>query len=94
MRSFWPQPGEDEDELLDGVSDRRLVFGHFHVAFERTSASGVELVGAGSVGIPMDGDHRLIYALLHDDGRIERRRVAYDHAASAARIREVAGGAP
>ena len=31
---------------------------------------------------------------MHDDGRIERRRVAYDHAASAARVREVADGAP
>jgi hypothetical protein len=30
---------------------------------------------------------------MHDDGRIERRRVAYDHAASAARVREVADGA-
>ena len=93
MRSFWPQPGEDEDELLDGVSDQRLVFGHFHVAFERTSASGIELVAPGSVGIPMDGDHRAAYALLDDDGRIERRRVAYDHVASAARVRQVAAGA-
>jgi diadenosine tetraphosphatase ApaH/serine/threonine PP2A family protein phosphatase len=93
MRSFWPQPGEDENELLDGVSDRRLVFGHFHVAFERTSTSGIELVGPGSVGIPLDGDQRAAYALLHDDGRIERRRVAYDHAASAARVREAAAGA-
>ena len=31
---------------------------------------------------------------MDDDGRIERRRVAYDHAASAARVREVADGAP
>ncbi|MEA2255978.1 MAG: hypothetical protein QOG35_2023 [Solirubrobacteraceae bacterium] len=82
------------DELLEGVTDRRLVFGHYHVAFERTSASGVELVGPGSVGMPLDGDHRAAWALLHDDGRIERRRVAYDHAAGAARVREVAGDAP
>ena len=31
---------------------------------------------------------------MHDDGRIERRRVAYDHVTSATRVREVAGGAP
>ena len=48
----------------------------------------------GAVGIPLDGDHRAAWALMHDDGRIERRRVAYDHAASAARVREVADGAP
>lgn len=90
MHSFYPEPGHDEDELLDGVTDRRLVFGHFHVAFQRTSASGVELVAPGSVGIPMDGDQRAAYALLHRDGRIEPRRVAYDHAASAARVRAFA----
>jgi diadenosine tetraphosphatase ApaH/serine/threonine PP2A family protein phosphatase len=94
LRSFFPEPGDDEAELLEGVTDRRLVFGHFHLAFERTAANGIELVGPGSVGIPLDGDHRAAYALLHPDGRIERRRVAYDHAASAARVREVAGGAP
>ena len=94
LESFRPEPGDDEAELLEGVEDRRLVFGHFHVAFERTSANGIELVGPGSVGLPVDGDRRAAYALMHDDGRIERRRVAYDHAASAARVRQVADGAP
>jgi diadenosine tetraphosphatase ApaH/serine/threonine PP2A family protein phosphatase len=94
IRSFTPDPGDDEPELLEGVTDRRLVFGHLHVSFERRAANGIELVGPGSVGVPLDGDHRAAYALLHDDGRIERRRVDYDHAASAARVREVAGGAP
>jgi diadenosine tetraphosphatase ApaH/serine/threonine PP2A family protein phosphatase len=94
LRSFSPEPADDEDELLEGVVDRRLVFGHFHVAFERVAAGGIELVAPGSVGIPTDGDHRAAWALLHDDGRVERRRVAYDHAASAARVREVADGAP
>jgi diadenosine tetraphosphatase ApaH/serine/threonine PP2A family protein phosphatase len=94
LASFWPEPGEDEYELLEGVEDGRLVFGHFHVAFERVGAHGVELVAPGSVGMPTDGDHRAAWALMHDDGRIERRRVAYDHAASATRVREVADGAP
>jgi diadenosine tetraphosphatase ApaH/serine/threonine PP2A family protein phosphatase len=48
------------------------MFGHFQVAFERTSSSGIQLVAPGSVGIPMDGDHRAAYALLHDDGRTEQ----------------------
>jgi predicted phosphodiesterase len=94
LESFWPEPGQDEIELLDGVTDRRIVFGHFHIAFERVGAHGIELVAPGSVGMPTDGDHRAAWALMHDDGRIERRRVAYDHAASAARVREVADGAP
>jgi diadenosine tetraphosphatase ApaH/serine/threonine PP2A family protein phosphatase len=89
-----PESADLEDELLEGVTDRRLVFGHLHLAFERTTANGIVLVGPGAVGIPLDGDHRAAWALMHDDGRIERRRVAYDHAASAARVREVADGAP
>jgi predicted phosphodiesterase len=92
--SFRPEPEDDEPSLLEGVSDRRIVFGHYHLSFERMSAVGVELVGPGSVGMPLDGDHRAAWAVLHDDGRIERRRVAYDQAASAARVREVAEGAP
>jgi len=92
--SFWPEPGEDEAELLDGVEDRRLVFGHYHLSFGRIGAHEIELVAPGAVGIPLDGDHRAAWALMYDDGRIERRRVAYDHAASAARVREVADGAP
>jgi predicted phosphodiesterase len=94
LASFWPEPGEDEHELLEGVTDKRIVFGHFHVAFDRIGANGIELIAPGSVGMPTDGDHRAAWALMHDDGTIERRRVAYDHAASAARVREVAGGAP
>jgi diadenosine tetraphosphatase ApaH/serine/threonine PP2A family protein phosphatase len=94
LASFWPEPGDDELELLEGVVDRRLVFGHFHVSFDRIGAHGIELVAPGAVGIPLDGDHRAAWALMDDDGRIERRRVAYDHAASAARVREVADGAP
>jgi diadenosine tetraphosphatase ApaH/serine/threonine PP2A family protein phosphatase len=94
LASFWPEPGDDELELLEGVVDRRLVFGHFHVSFDRIGAHGIELVAPGAVGLPLDGDHRAAWALMDDDGRIERRRVAYDHAASAARVREIADGAP
>jgi diadenosine tetraphosphatase ApaH/serine/threonine PP2A family protein phosphatase len=83
VRSFMPAPTDDETELLDDVSEPRLVFGHTHLPFARRSASGVELVNPGSVGMPFDGDARAAYALLTDDGRIEHRRVAYDHAAAA-----------
>ena len=33
--------------------------------------------------MPFDGDPRAAYALVHDDGTIEHRRIAYDHEASA-----------
>jgi diadenosine tetraphosphatase ApaH/serine/threonine PP2A family protein phosphatase len=88
VRSFLPDPADDEDELLVGVAERRLVFGHTHLPFRRLSAGGVELVNPGSVGMPFDGDPRAAYALVHDDGAVEHRRVAYDHEASAAAVRE------
>ena len=92
VRSFLPDPGPDEEELLAGVGEQRLVFGHTHVAFRRTGGAGVELVNPGSVGMPMDGDHRAAWAVLRD-GQVELRRVPYDHAASAAAVRERLGQA-
>jgi diadenosine tetraphosphatase ApaH/serine/threonine PP2A family protein phosphatase len=93
VRSFLPEPAEDEAELLRGVEARRLVFGHTHLAFVRTAAGGIELVNPGSVGMPFDGDHRAAYAVVHPDGRVEGRRVAYDYVASAAAVRERLGEA-
>ena len=92
MRSFFPQPAPDEDELLAGVEDRRLVFGHTHLPFERVAA-GIELVNPGSVGMPLDGDHRASYGLRHHDGTIELRRVDYDREAAVAALRERFDGA-
>jgi predicted phosphodiesterase len=94
VRSFTPAPGDDEAELLDGVRERRLIFGHTHLPFRRMSASGaIELVNPGSVGMPFDGDHRAAYALLAEDGTLTHRRVAYDHAAVPVALRERYGDA-
>jgi putative phosphoesterase len=90
-RSFLPEPADDEPELLDGVSATRLIFGHTHLPFRRTTDTGIELVNPGSVGLPFDGDPRAAYAVLHDDGTIEHRRVEYDHQASADRVRALGG---
>ena len=49
---------------------------------------GIELVNPGSVGLPFDRDPRAAYALVHPDRRVEHRRIPYDHAAAAARMRE------
>jgi diadenosine tetraphosphatase ApaH/serine/threonine PP2A family protein phosphatase len=88
LRSFLPEPAPDEPELLEGLTERRLVFGHTHLQFRRLAEGGIELVNPGSVGVPLDGDTRAAYALLHDGGEIEHRRVGYDHRASAAALRE------
>jgi putative phosphoesterase len=92
VRSFLPEPADDEAELLLGVDAERLVFGHTHLPFRRESGH-VELVNPGSVGMPFDGDPRAAYALVADDGgELEHRRVDYDYAAAAAAVRERFGG--
>jgi diadenosine tetraphosphatase ApaH/serine/threonine PP2A family protein phosphatase len=87
MRPFSPTPDETDAELLAGVIERRVVFGHTHLQFRRTAGDGIELVNPGSVGLPFDGDTRAAYALAHPDGRVELRRVAYDHRRVAAALR-------
>ncbi|MGH2986048.1 MAG: metallophosphoesterase family protein [Solirubrobacterales bacterium] len=91
MRGFSPEPDPSDPELLAGADERRVVFGHTHMQFSRTTDEGVELVNPGSVGIPLDGDRRAAYALVADDATLTLRRVDYDFQASADAIREVLG---
>jgi predicted phosphodiesterase len=94
VRSFLPTPADDEDELLEGVETPRLVFGHTHLPFRRINAKrGTELVNPGSVGMAFDRDPRAAWAIIHDDRRVEPRRVPYDHEASAAAVRRCFEGA-
>jgi diadenosine tetraphosphatase ApaH/serine/threonine PP2A family protein phosphatase len=85
---LMPEPAADEETHLAAVRERRLVAGHTHLPFERRSAGGIALLNPGSVGMPFDGDPRAAYALLHDDGTVERRRVTYPHDATAAALRK------
>jgi diadenosine tetraphosphatase ApaH/serine/threonine PP2A family protein phosphatase len=94
MNSFAPEQEDSDGELLRGVDSSRVVFGHTHIQFARMTAGGVELVNPGSVGLPFDGDHRAAYALVHDDGRVELRRIEYDWRSSAEAARERAGELP
>ena len=68
MRSFLPEPADDEEELLQAWSPR-VLFGHTHLPFRRSGVRGIELVNPGSVGMPFDGDPRAAYALIHPDRR-------------------------
>jgi diadenosine tetraphosphatase ApaH/serine/threonine PP2A family protein phosphatase len=92
LRSFAPEPADEDEELLAGHTEPLQVFGHTHLPFERPGPRGIRLVNPGSVGMPMDGDPRASWAILHDDGRIEHRRVAYDYEAVVAALRAI--GAP
>lgn len=93
MRSFTPEAGEDDDELVAGVAERRIVFGHTHLPFRRVIDDGVELINPGSVGFPFDGDARAAYVLLHEDRSVEHRRVEYDVSAAVAGLSERFGDA-
>jgi diadenosine tetraphosphatase ApaH/serine/threonine PP2A family protein phosphatase len=94
MDSFYPEPHDTDVERLMGVEAERVVFGHTHLQFARGGPGGINLVNPGSVGMPLDGDHRAAYAVGHDDGRVELRRIEYDWRASAGAVREQVGELP
>jgi diadenosine tetraphosphatase ApaH/serine/threonine PP2A family protein phosphatase len=78
VESFPPEPGEDDERMLNGVRDQTVVFGHSHQQFRRPGPNGTTLINPGSAGMPLDGDVRAAYALRDDDGEFEFRRVEYD----------------
>ena len=94
MDSFYPEPKDTDAERLMGVETGRVVFGHTHLQFTREGPGGIELVNPGSVGMPLDGDHRAAYAIVAGDGSVELRRVEYDWQAAARAVRERVGELP
>ncbi len=91
VQSFMPEPSDEDAELLGGVEERTLVFGHTHIQFSREGPGGIDLINPGSVGMPWDEDPRAAYALVHDSGEFEHRRVEYDYMSSAAAVRNRMG---
>jgi putative phosphoesterase len=88
VRSFGPEHDDSEEEMLEGVLERRLVFGHTHLPFKRDAKAGIQLVNPGSVGMPFDGDPRASYAIVADGGEVEHRRVEYDHMRTVQALRD------
>ena len=73
--------------LLEGVRERRLVFGHTHLPFRRMSASGeIELVNPGSVGMPYGGAGAHWALLDTTDGGVTLRVSRFDIDAACARL--------
>jgi len=71
-------------EALTGVKADVVVCGHTHHQFDRRVA-GMRLIGAGSVGVPYEGEAGAFWALLGPD--VELRRTRYEVEAAAARLR-------
>jgi predicted phosphodiesterase len=94
VESFPADPGDDDEPMLDGVRDKTVVFGHSHLQFKRPGPSGTTLINPGSAGMPLDGDVRAAYALRHDDGEFELRRVDYDNERAAAAWAPLPGWGP
>src|SRR5512133_1275405 len=78
VESFPPEPGADDERLVNSARDKTVVFGHSHQQFRRPGPNGTTLINPGSAGMPLDGDVRAAYALRDDGGEFELRRVEYD----------------
>jgi predicted phosphodiesterase len=91
VESFAPEPGADDERMLNGVRDKTVVFGHSHQQFRRPGPNGTTLINPGSVGMPLDGDVRAAYGLRSDAGEFEFRRVEYDVERVAQAWEEVGG---
>jgi predicted phosphodiesterase len=74
--------------MLDGESNRTILFGHSHLQFRRPGPNGTLLVNPGSVGAPLDGDRRAAWA-LYVNGEISFRRTEYDNERAAAQMRSL-----
>ena len=92
VESFPPEADEKDEWMLDGVHDKTVVFGHSHLQFRRSGPNGTMLINPGSVGMPLDGDVRAAYALRHDDGEFEFRRVEFDTERVAQAWEKLGGG--
>jgi len=86
IRTFAPESEPDEAQMLAGVADRVVLFGHSHRQFRRPGPDGTTLINPGSVGAPLDGDRRAAWA-LYEGGEIHFRRTEYDVERAAAKMR-------
>lgn len=78
MVGFTDVPAPSDGEAAtNSFEANTIVCGHTHIQFVR-EVGVIEIVNPGSIGFPFDGDTRAAYALLHEDGSFETRRVEYD----------------
>lgn len=83
---FEDRPEKSLYRLLDMAEADVLVCGHTHKPYHRILSDGRQVINAGSVGKPKDGDPRAGYITLAANGRdlsVEFIRVEYDVEAAA-----------
>jgi putative phosphoesterase len=89
---YWDvvKPDDPDERLREVYGPLRsplAVYGHIHVPHTRR-LDGLTVANSGSLSLALDGDLRAKY-LLVDGGQVEVRRVPYDVAAVAGRLREI-----
>jgi putative phosphoesterase len=78
---YADRPDASLERLLDMAQAEVLVCGHTHIPYHRILPSGRQVVNAGSVGKPKDGDPRACYVVLeaiNNDLAVTFMRVPYD----------------
>ena len=78
---FENRPDASLERLLDMAQADVLVCGHTHIPYHRILPSGRQVVNAGSVGKPKDGNPEACYVVLEANNRdlaVTFRRVPYD----------------
>ncbi len=96
---FEERPDAYFERMMDAAEADVLVCGHTHLPYHKVLPSGRQVINAGSVGKPKDGDPRAGYVVLTVDGRelkVQFVRVAYDveQAAQAIEATPADGGMP
>jgi putative phosphoesterase len=78
---YEDRPDKSLERIMDQAKADVLVCGHTHLPYHRILPSGRQVINAGSVGKPKDGDPRACYLLLRVSGgeiAVEFVRVPYD----------------
>jgi len=86
---YEDRPDASFERIMDAADADVLVCGHTHLPYHKILPSGRQIINAGSVGKPKDGDPRAGYIILTaKDGslKVEFARAAYDVEAAATAI--------
>jgi putative phosphoesterase len=78
---YADRPDATLERLLDMAEADVLVCGHTHIPYHKILPSGRQVVNAGSVGKPKDGNPQACYVVLEsmeNNLRVMFKRVAYD----------------
>jgi len=78
---FEDRPVRSLERLFEGSDADVIVCGHTHIPYHRVLPSGKQVINAGSVGKPKDGDPRACYAVIKAEGKdlgVDFVRTPYD----------------